>query len=181
MLLNRGKIKMTLSKNIENALNKQINEEIFSSYLYLSMSADFENKNLKGFANWMKVQASEEMTHAMKLYNFVLERGCKIELESIKKPQTNWKSPLQAFSDALNHEQFITNCINNLVNTAQKEKDHATSNMLQWFVDEQVEEEANADEILSKLKLIKDNTSSLFMLDKELQARVFVDETIKKE
>ncbi|MEA2036333.1 MAG: ferritin [Nanoarchaeota archaeon] len=170
---------MALSKNMENALNKQVNAEIYSAYLYLSMSADFESKNLKGFANWMNVQAKEEMSHAMKIYNFILERSSTITLDTIQKPKKEWKTPLEAFSDAYKHEQKVTAMINNLVDLATKERDHATASMLQWFVDEQVEEEANAEEIVQKLKLTKNSPQALFMMDKDLSARVFVDETAK--
>ena len=158
---------------IEKAINKQINAEMWSGYLYLSMSSYFESIGLKGFANWMWIQAREEVTHAMRLYNHVIERGGRVILSAIDKVPTQWKSPLEIYEETYKHEQKVTGLINNLVNLAIKEKDHATVNMLQWFVDEQVEEEASADEIVQKLQLIEKNTSGLFMLDQELGQRMF--------
>ena len=158
---------------IEKAINKQINAELWSGYLYLSMSSYFESIGLKGFANWMWIQAREEATHAMRLYNHVIERGGRVILSAIDKVPTQWKSPLEIYKETYKHEQKVTGLINDLVNLAIKEKDHATVNMLQWFVDEQVEEEASADEIVQKLQLIEKNTSGLFMLDQELGQRMF--------
>ncbi len=162
-----------LKKKIEDAINKQINAELWSAYLYLSMSTYFEEKSLSGFASWMRVQAQEEYTHAMKFYNYIAERGGRIKLLAIDKVPTDWKSPLGVFEETYKHEQKVTSLINDLVNLAIKEKDHATVNMLQWFIDEQVEEEASADEIVQKLKLIGKNGNGLFMLDKELSTRMF--------
>ena len=162
-----------LNKNIEKAINKQINAELWSGYLYLSMSSYFESISLKGFANWMWIQAREETTHAMRLYNYVTERGGRVILTAIDKVPTQWNSPLSVFEETYKHEQKVTDMINDLVNLAIKEKDHATANMLQWFVDEQVEEEASADEIVQKLKLIGKNNNGLFMLDRELGQRLF--------
>lgn len=162
-----------LSKRIESTINKQINAELWSAYLYLSMSAYFESISLKGFANWMWVQAREEVTHAMRLYNHITERSGKVLLTAIDKVPTEWKSPLNAFEETYKHEQKVTSLINNIVDLANKEKDHATVNMLQWFVNEQVEEESSADEIVQKLKLIGKDNSGLFMLDQELGQRVF--------
>jgi len=167
---------MELSKRMEEALNKQVNYELYSSYLYMAMSANFEVRNLKGFANWMKVQAQEEMTHAMKFYSYIIERGGRPILDVIEKPPTEWNTPLMAFQDANRHEKKVTKMISNLVELATKEKDYATRSMLKWFVDEQVEEEASTDEVVQKLKLSKDAPRALFMLDKELGQRVFVDE-----
>jgi ferritin len=163
---------MVLKKKMEKALNDQINAELYSSYLYLSMSADLEGKGLAGFANWMKIQAQEELVHAMKLYDFVFERGGNVTLKAIKEPQGKWKSPLVIFEHTYKHEQLVTGLINGLVDLAIKEKDHATNNFLQWFVKEQVEEEASADEILMKLKLIGGKGNGLFMMDKELGTRL---------
>ena len=157
------------------ALNKQINEELYSSYLYLSMSAWFENIGLKGFANWMKVQAKEELGHAMKFYKYIISRGGKIRLHEIKAPPHEWQSPLHAFEETLKHEKHITECINKLVELAEEEKDRATFNMLQWFVDEQVEEEANDEEIIAKLKMIE-GSNGIFMLDNQLAQRKYVEE-----
>ena len=162
-----------LKPKIEKAINKQINAELWSAYLYLSMSSYFHSINLSGFANWMWIQAQEEVTHAMRLYNHVVERGGRVILEAIDKVPTEWKSPQHVFEETYKHEQKVTHLIENLVNLAEKEKDRATLNMLQWFIDEQVEEENSADEILQKLKLIGENGSGLFMLDRELQQRVF--------
>lgn len=156
------------------ALNEQINAEMYSSYLYLSMEAYFQSLSLEGFAAWMRAQVQEELFHAMKFYDFVCERGGRVVLETIKKPDSNWKSPLLAFKQILKHEQLVTSLISDLVEQAMKEKDHATLNFLQWFVAEQVEEEASVGAIVDKLQLIKNDTSGLFLLDAELGKRVFV-------
>jgi ferritin len=160
-----------LSKKIENAINKQINAELWSAYLYLSMSAYFESINIGGFANWMRVQASEEIGHAMKFYHYVVEQRGRITVTAIAAPQISWKSPLNAFEDAFKHEQKVTGMINDLANMAAGEKDHATISMLKWFIDEQVEEESSTDAIVHKLKLIGTNTGGLYMLDRELAQR----------
>ena len=162
-----------LSKTIEKAINKQINAELWSGYLYLSMASYFESIGLKGFANWMWIQAREEATHAMRFYHHVIERNGRVLITAIDKVSTDWKSPLHAFEDTYTHEIKVTGLINNLVNLAISEKDHTTANMLQWFVNEQVEEESSASEIIQKLKLIGKDTSGLFMLDKELAVRIF--------
>jgi ferritin len=160
-----------IKKKMEEALNKQINEEMFSFYLYLAMSADFESKSLMGFSHWMKTQAQEELLHALKFYNHILERGGHVELQAIAQPKKQWSSPLNAFEEALAHEEHITTCINDLMTVAIEEKDHAAQNLLKWFVDEQVEEEANATEIVDKLRMIGDHGPMLLMQDKELGAR----------
>lgn len=160
-----------ISEKMQKALNDQINAELFSSYLYLSMSAYFEAENWGGFAAWMKKQSAEEYEHAMKFFHYVTEVGKRVTLESLEKPKTEWKSPLEAFEEASKHEVYITNRINDLVNLAQSEKDHATNNFLQWFVDEQVEEVASVEQIVHKFKLIGDNKVALYMLDKELGSR----------
>lgn len=162
-----------LIKKIQDTLNTQINAEIYSAYLYLSMSAYFESVNLKGFANWMRVQAQEELAHAMKFYNYVNERGGRVILRMIEGPPAEWNSPVAAFEHTYRHEQKVTSMINNLTNMAIEEKDHATHSFLQWFINEQVEEEASADEILQKLKLLENVPAGLFMLDRELASRVF--------
>lgn len=162
-----------IKKKIENALNKQTNAEMYSSYLYLSMSAFFELANLKGFAHWMRVQAQEELIHAMKFFDYVHERGGTVILTAIDAPPTKWQSPLAAFNHVFEHEQKVTGLINDLVNLAISENDHATNNFLQWFVAEQVEEESSAEEIVQKLKLVGDAPGGLFMLDRELGQRVF--------
>jgi len=165
-----------LKEKMVQALNKQINEEMFSAYLYLSMSNWFDSIGLKGFANWMMVQYQEEMEHAMKIYEYMHAQGADVEFEAIAKPAKEWNSPLHAFEETLKHEQHITQCINDLVDLAEELKDRATYNFLQWFINEQVEEEANDREIIDKLKLIGDSKNGLFMLDRELGGRQHVSE-----
>lgn len=163
-----------ISKKIEKELNKQINAEFYSAYLYLSMSSWCKVKNLKGFANWLFVQYQEETAHALKFFNYVIERGGNVNLDVIASPKSNYKNIIDIFSETLKHEQLVTSLINNLLNVTISEKDHAASNFLQWFVNEQVEEEANATAILEQLKMIEGKGSALFMLDREMQQRVFV-------
>ena len=165
------------SERMEKAINSQINAELFSSYLYLSMSAYFTSVNLSGFANWMMVQYKEENTHAMKMYNYINQRSGKVVLTAIDAPKTTWNSPLNAFEDVLAHERKVTTLINDLMDVAIEEHDHASRIFLQWFVTEQIEEEANADDVIKKLKLLGDSKDGLFMMDKELGQRTFVDET----
>ncbi|MGB4688508.1 ferritin [Coprothermobacter proteolyticus] len=160
-----------LTETVEKALNEQINKELFSAYLYLSMAADFESKNLAGFAKWMKAQSAEELNHAMKLFNYVLERGGHVELMAIEKPQQTWESPLKAFQDAYDHERFITQSIYSLLEIAQSAKDYGTMEFLQWYVKEQVEEEAQAEHVMKKLEMINDAPAGLLMLDHELGQR----------
>jgi ferritin len=160
-----------LSKKMEKALNGQVNAELYSSYLYLSMAANFAEQNWLGAAKWMRVQAREENVHGMKLYDFILECNSKVALDPIAKPPAQWATPLAAFEAAYAHEQKVTGLINGLVNQAQTEKDHATANFLQWFVNEQVEEEANALHIVQQLRLIGDSKGSMFMLDHQLGKR----------
>lgn len=162
-----------LSERMEKALNEQVNAELYSAYLYLSMASYFRKINLNGFARWMEVQSLEEVTHAMKFYNFINERGEQTILKPLEGPPINWETPLAAFEDAYSHELKVTDLINNLVNLAIEEKDHATNNFLQWFVSEQVEEEASANEVVQKLLLVRDGQGSLFMLDQELGKRMF--------
>ncbi|UCF17885.1 MAG: ferritin [Phycisphaerales bacterium] len=162
-----------ISKKIEKALNEQVNAELYSAYLYLSMESWFKSKNLKGFANWMRVQAQEEMSHAMKFYDFVDERGGRIVLKAVEGPPTEWDSPLAVFEAVYEHEQKVTGLINDLVDLAIKEKDHATNSFLQWFVNEQVEEEASADQVVQQLKMVERAPGGMFMLDRELGQRVF--------
>ena len=160
-----------ITEKMIQALNKQINAELYSSYLYLSMSAYFQDINLRGFANWMTVQSQEELDHAMKIYDYVLELGKRIELLAIDKPPKEWDSPADAFEATYKHEQQVTGLINKLVDRAIAEKDHATNNMLQWFVAEQIDEEASANEIVQKLKLIGEDGRGLLILDRELGER----------
>ena len=162
-----------ISKKMEKALNEQVNAELLSAYLYLSMEAYFKSLNLNGFANWMMVQTQEEVSHAMKIYEFIDERGGRITLKAIDGPQTKWDSPLAVFKAVYEHEQKVTSLINDLVNLAIEEKDHATNTFLQWFVNEQVEEEASADQVVQQLKMMEKAPGGLFMLDRELAQRVF--------
>jgi len=162
---------MLLSKSMEQALNRQINRELYSAYLYTSMSAYFSSENLAGFAKWMRIQAKEERAHAAKLYDYILARGGKISLGDIEAPKAKWTSAGKVFEDVYAHEQKVTGMIHALVELATKEKDHATFEMLQWFVKEQVEEEENASEILAKIKSIGDVPGHLFHLDQELGKR----------
>lgn len=159
---------------MQGAFNRQLNAELYSSYLYLSMSTYFEASNLRGFANWMRVQAAEEMVHVMKFYQFINERGGQVLLTAIEAPPTSWDFPLAAFQQVLAHEQKVTGLIGDLANLAQQQGDHAAYNFLQWFVAEQVEEEASASAVVQNLQLIGAEASGLLMLDRELGARVFV-------
>lgn len=160
-----------IKKKIEEAFNKQINEEMFSFYLYLSMSAYFESKSLAGFSHWMRIQAQEEMFHAMKFYNHIVERGGTVSLTAIGEPKKEWTSALNVIEESLAHEQHITACIDNLMDLAIEEKDHAARSFLNWFVDEQVEEEANFMELVDRLKMVGENKPSMLMQDKELAGR----------
>jgi len=166
-----------LTPKMEAALNEQINAEYYSAYLYLSMAAYFDSINLPGFANWMRVQNEEETFHTMKFFDFVVERGNRVKLTAIEAPETEWDSPLAVFEATLAHEQHVTGLINKLVDLALSESDHATNNFLQWFVGEQVEEEATADGILQQLRLMKDAPGGLFMMDRELGQRTFTPPT----
>lgn len=162
-----------IGKKMEKALNEQINAEMYSANLYLSMESYFRSLNLNGFAKWMRVQVQEEMMHATKIYDFVNERSGRVILKSIAAPQTEWESPLAVFEDTYKHEQKVTGLINDLVNLAVKEKDHATSVFLQWFVSEQVEEESSAEKIVQQLKMMGKAPGGIFILDRELGQRVF--------
>ncbi len=162
-----------IKDTVEKALISQFTAELYSSYLYLSMSSYFSFNNLNGFANWMRVQAQEELMHAMKFYDYVIERGGRVIVTAIEAPPAEWDSPLAVFKHVYEHEQKVTGLINDLVNKAIEEKDHATTAFLQWFVTEQVEEESSADEIVQKLNLVGDQGSGILMLDQELGQRVF--------
>ncbi len=162
-----------IKEKMEKALNDQIQEELFSAYLYMSMSANFAAQNLEGFASWMCVQAMEEFTHAQRFYNHILERGGTIELKQIDKPQQKWEKPLDAFEAAFEHEKHITSCIHKLYKLSREIDDYESESMLQWFIDEQVEEEDTASGTVEKLKLIGDHGQGILMLDKELGARTF--------
>jgi ferritin len=162
-----------IGKKMEKALNDQINAELYSAYLYLSMVAYFESENLPGFATWMRAQTQEEVVHAMKIYDYVNERGGRIILKAIDEPAAKWKSPLAAFEAAYKHEQLVTGRINDLVDLAIKEKDHAANMFLQWFVHEQVEEETSADAVVQQLKMAEGAPGAMFMIDREMGQRVF--------
>jgi ferritin len=160
-----------LNKIMQEAINDQINKELFSSYLYLSMAAYFEDKNLPGFAHWMRKQEAEEREHAMKFYDFILERGGKVTLKAIDAPKSEWKSTLEAAEEVAAHEAKVTASIYSLYETSLKEKDYPTQIMLQWYISEQVEEEKNAAEIVANLKLIEDHGTAVLMLDHRLGKR----------
>ncbi|MDD1702353.1 MAG: ferritin [Methanoregula sp.] len=162
---------MGLSRTMEEALNRQVNRELYSSYLYIGMSAYFETVNLKGFAGWMKIQAHEERAHAMKIYEYIIARQSRVTLAAIEAPKAKWSSAGMVFEEVYSHEQKVTGMIDSLVDLAMKEKDHATFEMLQWFVKEQVEEESNASTILEKIKTVGDIPGHLFYLDHELAKR----------
>lgn len=168
-----------ISQKMQDAFNFQINKEFYSSYLYLSMSAYFQEVGLSGFANWMRVQAQEENFHAMAMFDYVLERGGNVVLAKIDAPESSWSSTLEVFQETLAHEQFVTGLINKLADVADEEKDRAALSFIQWFIDEQVEEEATVSDFVAKLKLISANGDALFSMDKEAATRVFVAPVIK--
>ena len=160
-----------MKEKMLNALNEQVNKELYSAYLYLSMAAYFEQMNLKGFAHWMRKQFQEEQEHAMKIYDFIFERGDRVHLLPIDAPEHDWKSPQTVFENTYQHEKKVTKMIHDLVALSIEEKDYATQTFLQWFVTEQVEEEANASDILQKLKLCTDHPSAILFIDAELTKR----------
>ncbi len=162
-----------ISKKLEKAINEQINKELYSEYLYISMQAWFANQNLDGMATWMDAQGKEERFHAMKFFNYLIERGGKVALKPIDGPQVDFDNPLKAFSQAYKHEQLVTKSINDLMDLAIKENDHAAKSFLQWYVDEQVEEEASVDKIVAQLKMVGDNGHGIMMIDRELGQRVY--------
>lgn len=162
-----------VSNKMEEQLNAQINAELYSAYLYLSMSAYYADLNLPGFANWMRVQAQEETVHAMKFYDFMVERGARVRLAPIEGPGTDWDGPAAPMSQAYEHETYVTKRIHDLVHLSLEERDYATNTFLDWFVTEQVEEESSVDAVVKQLSLIGNDRSSLFMLDRELGTRVF--------
>lgn len=160
-----------LSEKMLNALNEQLNKELFSAYFYLGIAAYFKERSLDGFAGWMEAQAEEEVGHALRIYDYIFDRGGKVELDRIEKPKQEFESPLKAFEAVYLHEVGVTQSIFKLVDLAREENDHATYNFLQWFVEEQVEEEASTKAIVDKLKIIGGGAQGLFMLDRELGAR----------
>ena len=162
-----------MNKKLEKAFNNQINKELYSEYLYMSMYAYFDRMNLQGFKNWMNVQMQEEHAHAMGMFNYLHERGGKVVLQAIEQPETDWKSPVELFEHVLKHEQYVTSLINGLMDVADEVKDRAAVSFLDWYLKEQVEEEANVSKVLKTLKMVCDDKNSLYMFDKELAARVF--------
>jgi ferritin len=158
---------------MEAAINSQINAEIFSSYLYYSMAAYFDSEGLKGFAHWMRVQALEEMSHAHKFIQYVADRGGRVLMTAIDAPQTDWESALEVVQEVYDHEVKVTGLINGLMDVAIELRDHASVSFLSWFIDEQVEEEATADEIVQKLKMVEKTNGGIFMLDREVDQRTF--------
>lgn len=160
-----------LKDKIQKALNTQMNLELSSSYLYLSMAAYFESVNLNGFAHWMKMQSGEEYGHAMKIYGYINQRNGRVSLSKIEAPKSEWKNAGEVFEETLKHEQMVTKAIDDIVDLTITEKDHATNTYLQWFVTEQVEEEATAMNILDKIRMVGDNKNGLFLLDRELGMR----------
>lgn len=171
---------MPVSKNMFDKMNGQIQKEFFSEYFYLSMAAYFAEQNLDGFSNFFLVQALEERDHAMLFFNYILETGGKVELREIGKPKHDFASPIQIFELALEHEKFITKSIHELMDVAVTEKDFTSQSFLTWFVNEQREEEATAERVLSKLKRIENDGRGLLILDAELATRVYTPATIDK-
>jgi ferritin len=167
----RKERKMELSKKMQDAFNAQIKEELYSSYIYLSMAAYCEANNLPGFAHWMRLQSQEELEHAMKFFGFVNERGGRVVLQALDQPPIEFEGPLDVFEKTLEHEQFISSKIYDLYALALEEKDFASHSLLQWFVDEQVEEESSAGEVLEMLKMIGEKGQGLVMLDRQLAQR----------
>ncbi len=162
-----------IKKVVQDAINTQMLREMYSSNLYLAMAAYYHSINLNGFANWMRVQAQEEMDHALKFFDYVLERGGNVKIGQVDSVPDSWDTPLAAFEAALKHEENVTEWINQLADLVMKERDHATSILLQWFITEQVEEEATTGEIVDRIKLAGDSSSGLFLLDNELKARAY--------
>lgn len=167
-----------INPRLEEAINNQINAELYSAYLYLSMAAYFEDANLPGFANWMRIQFEEEQFHGMRFLNYLVERGGRVKLEAIEKPRFEWNNVLEVFEETLEHEKHVTALINNIADIAEEEKDRATRNLLIWFIDEQVEEEGAAEKIINELKMIGGEGHGMLMLDREFAARTFVTPVI---
>lgn len=163
-----------LNEKMEKEFNEQINKELFSAYLYLDMKSRFSEMNLQGFVNWMDVQVQEEKAHAMGMYDYVLERGGRVELLAIDKPEIEGKTPLEIFEQVLKHEEFVTSRINHLMDVADEVRDRAALSFLDWYLKEQVEEESNVGGVLATLRLIGEDKKALLMLDKDLAARTFV-------
>ena len=162
-----------IGKKLNDAMNEQIKNELESYYIYLSMAAWLHSKALDGMGHWMRVQAHEEMLHAMKFFNHLIDRGGKVALKDLKQLKSEWKSPLEVFQDALEHEKFISKKINDLMSSARQEKEFASEPLLAWFTDEQIEEESNASKITEQLEMVGADKSGLLMLDRELAARAY--------
>lgn len=162
-----------LNNKLEEALNKQINAEFWSAYLYLSMSLNFENAGFSGIANWFKIQFQEEQAHAQIFMDYVNKRGGRVELMPIEAVPTKWETPLSAFEDTLKHEKVVTSLINNLFAMAEEVRDYASRDRIMWFVTEQVEEEDSAVKIIEKLRRIGSDSMGLYMIDQELGARTY--------
>ncbi|MBW1636305.1 MAG: ferritin [Deltaproteobacteria bacterium] len=162
-----------ISKKMSGVINGQINAELYSSYLYLGMSTWFSEKSLSGFAGWMRAQAQEEMFHSMKMLDYLLERGGSVELEAIAKPVRHWSTPLEVIEETAAHEAKVTGLINDLVDVALEERDHAANIFLQWFVAEQVEEESSVGDVVEKMKMIGNDSAGMFAMDMEMGKRVF--------
>jgi ferritin len=162
-----------IGKKLNDAMNEQIKNELESYYIYLSMAAWLHAKALDGMGHWMRVQAHEEMLHAMKFFNHLIDRGGKVALKDLKQLKTQWKSPVEVFQDALEHEKFISKKINDLMSIARQEKEYASEPLLAWFTDEQIEEESNANKITEQLEMVGADKSGLLMLDRELAARAY--------
>ena len=163
-----------INEKLQAAFNYQINKELYSEYLYLAMKAYFQELNLLGFVNWLDVQVQEERAHAMGMYNYLNERGGKVELMAIDKPIVEGNSPLEIFEHILRHEEYVTSLINQLMDVAEETKDRAAMNFIDWYINEQVEEEASVGGVLATLKLIGDDKKALLLLDKDLATRTFV-------
>ena len=160
-----------MDKDVQDAINEQIKNELFSGYMYLSMSAHFENENLPGFAHWMRLQAEEELAHAMRLFDYVNRRGGRVALQAVDQPPVEFGSPLSVFEKALEHERFVTSLIHKLYELAAEKGDWATQQELQWFIAEQVEEEDNAGRSVDQLRMAGDDSAALLMLDQQFAAR----------
>jgi len=167
-----------INARLEDVINNQINAELYSAYLYLSMSAYFDSINLPGFSNWMRIQFEEEQFHGMRFVNYLVSRGGRVKLDAIEKPQFEWKSALDVFEHTLEHEKHVTALLNNIAEIAEEEKDRPTRNLMIWFIDEQVEEEGNAEKIINELKLINGEGHGMLMLDREFATRTFVPPVI---
>jgi ferritin len=171
--LNKKMGDIMLSEKLAEALNGQVNRELYSSYLYLSMSAFFESLNLKGMASWMRVQAAEELVHAMKMYDYVIISGGRARMLAVEAPKFFWASPVEAFQHVWDHERVVTSLINNLTTVAIQEKDEVTKNFLQWYLDEQIEEEESSDKVLATVKSANEDLKAIQAVDKELGFRRF--------